>query len=185
MTAALNAQVIRRLGVNGTARCERVVHGLDGLMEPVAAESIAEVGSRLWAACLDSLKKTAAEIDFILGLDSGGIVPTLCLAQAAGLPYKIAYKLRLDLPGAVRFVEPHAVRRDVYAYGIAPGQRILLVDDEITTGRTLANLARVLRRAGAEPVAAVCLVEDLRHDGRKVLDALDVPLVALTPLGHE
>ncbi|MFC9266414.1 phosphoribosyltransferase [Streptomyces zhihengii] len=108
-------------------------------------------------------------VDFLLGLDAGGILPTVSLASAARLPYKIAWKLHLPLDGAVRFSEPHAMRTDVFAYGIAPGQRIVIVDDEITTGRTLTDLTRRLREAGAVPLAAACLVEDTTREARDLL----------------
>jgi adenine/guanine phosphoribosyltransferase-like PRPP-binding protein len=124
-------------------------------------------------------------VDFLLGLDAGGILPTVSLSWTAELPYKIAWKLHLPLDGAVRFTEPHAVRTDVFAYGIAPGQRIVLVDDEVTTGRTLADLTRRLREAGARPLAAACLVEDATQGGRELLASLDIPLVTLTALERE
>ncbi len=77
------------------------------------------------------------------------------------------------------------MRTDVFAYGIAPGQRIILVDDEITTGRTLADLTRRLREAGAVPLAAACLVEDTTRGARELLTALDLPLVSLTTIKGE
>jgi adenine phosphoribosyltransferase len=84
----------------------------------------------------------------------------------------------------VRFTEPHAIRRDVHAYHIEPGQRILVVDDEVTTGMTLANLASALRQAGAEPIGAACLVEDARHQARERLEADGINLVSLMTIGQ-
>lgn len=96
----------------------------------------------------------AGRIDYLLGLDAGGILPTVGLALIGDLPYKIAWKLRLPLPGTVHFVEPHATRPDVYAYGIETGRRVLLVGDEVTTRYTLANLAARLREAGSRTARA-------------------------------
>lgn len=177
------AKIVERRGVTEQQRAERIVHRLDGLEGPVTMDEVSATADELWSRCqmkLDHLDR----IDFILGLDAGGIIPTLGLAAASGLPYKIAWKLDLPLHGAVRFTEPHAIRRDVHAYHIEPRQRILIVDDEVTTGMTLVNLAAALRRAGAEPVGAVCLVEDTRSEARERLAAKEINLVSLTTIGE-
>lgn len=179
-----SARVVERLGVSPASRRERVIHSLDGLEEAVHPDALTSAGAQLWQRVLAEVPD-ALSVDFLLGLDAGGILPTVSLASAAGLPYKIAWKLRLPLDGAVRFTEPHAMRTDVFAYGIAPGQRMVLVDDEITTGRTLADLTRRLREAGAAPVAAACLVEDTTQGAHALLADLGIPLIALTTIGEE
>ncbi|MFE0267881.1 phosphoribosyltransferase [Nocardiopsis alba] len=181
--AAFNARVVERHGVPVGGRTERVIHTLDGLESPVLPDTLEHTGKHLWSLVTSLVDPT--DMDFLLGLDAGGIVPTLALSHVTGLPYKIAWKLRLPLPGAVRFTEPHAVRTDVYAYGIHAGQRMVIVDDEITTGRTLADLAVRLRQAGADPLAAVCLVEDPDQGARRRLEAIDLPLVALHRLQRD
>ncbi len=180
---SFTAKIVERRGVTRQQRAERIVHRLDGLEGPVAIGEVNAAGNHLWGLCqnvLDDLDR----VDFILGLDAGGIIPTLGLATASGLPYKIAWKLDLPLRGAVRFTEPHAMRRDVHAYHIEPRQRILVVDDEVTTGMTLVNLAAALRGVGAEPIGAACLVEDTRHHARGLLASIGVTLVSLTTIGE-
>ncbi|MGW3493400.1 phosphoribosyltransferase domain-containing protein [Streptomyces sp. NPDC001020] len=177
-----SARIVERLGVGPTSRRERVIHSLDGLEDPVHPDTLATTGTRLWQRLQEQMPDGLGTVDFLLGLDAGGILPTVSLSSAAHLPYKIAWKLHLPLDGAVRFSEPHAMRTDVFAYGIAPGQRIVLVDDEITTGRTLADLTRRLREADAVPLAAACLVEDTTRGARDMLTGLGLPLVALTTI---
>ncbi|EGX59789.1 phosphoribosyltransferase [Streptomyces zinciresistens K42] len=176
------AQIVERLSVGATSRRERVIHSLDGLENPVHPETLAHTGAGLWRLLQEQVPDGLGSVDFLLGLDAGGILPTVALASAAQLPYKIAWKLHLPLDGAVRFSEPHAMRTDVFAYGITPGQRIVVVDDEITTGRTLADLTRRLREAGAAPLVAACLVEDTTRGARDLLTDLGLPLVSLTTI---
>ncbi|MFF5718556.1 phosphoribosyltransferase family protein [Streptomyces buecherae] len=179
---SFSARIVERLSVGSTSRRERVIHSLDGLEAPVHPDTLARTGAGLWRLLQAQVPDGLTSVDFLLGLDAGGILPTVSLAGAAHLPYKIAWKLHLSLDGAVRFSEPHAMRTDVFAYGIAPGQRIVIVDDEITTGRTLADLTRRLREAGAVPLAAACLVEDTTRGARDLLTELDLPLVSLTTI---
>ncbi|MDT9683704.1 phosphoribosyltransferase [Streptomyces sp. TRM76323] len=177
-----SARIVERLSVGVTSRRERVVHSLDGLEDPVHPDALAGTGTRLWQRLQEGMPDGLDPVDFLLGLDAGGILPTVSLSGAARLPYKIAWKLHLPLDGAVRFTEPHAMRTDVFAYGITAGQRIVLVDDEITTGRTLADLTLRLREAGAVPLAAACLVEDTTRGARALLAGLGLPLVSLTTI---
>ncbi|MFB6517601.1 phosphoribosyltransferase [Streptomyces sp. NPDC056401] len=182
-TLPFSARIVERLSIGPQSRRERIIHSLDGLEDPVAPSDLAGVGTELWHRVREEMGTKLDSLDFLLGLDAGGILPTVTLASAAALPYKIAWKLHLPLAGAVRFSEPHAMRTDVYAYGIAEGQRMLLVDDEVTTGHTLANLAQSLREAGAAPVAAACLVEDTTRGARELLASHGVPLISLTTIG--
>ncbi|MER5502604.1 phosphoribosyltransferase [Streptomyces sp. NPDC002561] len=179
---SFSARIVERLSVGATSRRERVIHSLDGLEHPVHPDTLARTGADLWCLLQEQVPNGLDSVDFLLGLDAGGILPTVSLAGAAHLPYKIAWKLHLPFDGAVRFSEPHAMRTDVFAYGIAPGQQIVIVDDEITTGRTLADLTRRLREVGAVPLAAACLVEDTTRGARDLLTGLGLPLVSLTTI---
>lgn len=172
------AQWVRRLGVPGHARQVRVIHDLDGIRHEVAPGLVTTIGGALWEAWVDDRAFTAP--DLLLGLDAGGILPTVAVALASGLPYRLAWKLDLDLPHKARFGEPHARRTDVYTYGDLAGRRVLIVDDEITTGHTLAGLIQVLRDGGARITGVVCLIEDTAGEARAVMDTLKVPLCTLT-----
>ncbi|WP_423463358.1 phosphoribosyltransferase [Promicromonospora sp. MS192] len=177
-TASFTAQRVRRLGVTEHARDIRVVHDLDGILGQVTPESLITTGDALWDRWVHD--SAFATPDVLLGLDAGGILPTVAVALASGTPYRLAWKLDLDLPHKARFSEPHARRTDVYTYGDLRGQRVLIVDDEITTGRTLANLVAVLRTGGADVTGIACLIEDTSGEARAVMEDLGVPLCTLT-----
>lgn len=59
----------------------------------------------------------------------------------------------------------HAPRRRVQWEPVRSSRRIILVDDVLTTGATLAEAARVLREAGAGP--HTCAVLAVTDDGRR------------------
>lgn len=179
-----HAEVVPRLDAGPASRPERVLHALDGTRSAVTPAQLTDAGSRLWKSLQHSFPR-AAGADAVLGLDAGGIVPALAVSLASGLPYKLAWKVRVPLPGAVHFVEGHANRPNVFAYGIIPGQGYVLVDDEVTTGITLVNLAQALRAQGAHPLAAICLAEDTRYSARTVIEELGIPLVSLTRIKQD
>lgn len=171
---------VRRIGVRPDTRDIRIVHEVDGILGQVHPDQLLDTGHALWHAW--NTDPARATPDLLLGLDAGGILPTISMALASGLPYRLAWKLDLDLPDKHKFTEPHAHRVEVFTYGNLAGRSVLLVDDEVTTGRTLANLAAVLRNAGVDVTGAACLIEDSTAQGRSLLADHGVPLCALTVL---
>lgn len=174
------ARRVRRLGVPSQTRDVRIVHEVDGILDPVQPSTLLRVGAALWDTW--SRHQDFRTPDVLLGLDAGGILPTVAVALASDLPYRLAWKLDLDLPHKRRFTEPHARRADVFTYGDLTGARVLIVDDETTTGNTLANLVTVLRESGAEVTGVACLIEDTDGGARPLLESLGVPLCSLTRL---
>jgi predicted amidophosphoribosyltransferase len=66
--------------------------------------------------------------------------------------------------GLSRRARRRNVRGAFRALGPAPA-RVWLVDDVVTTGATLWEAARVLRRAGAREVVALCAARTPAPDG--------------------
>ncbi len=158
----------------------RVVHALDGIEQEVPPDMVGEVGRALWE--LWRGHPGFRSHDLVLGLDAGGILPTIALACASGTPYRLSWRFDLDLPDKHVFLEPHCALPELYVYGSFQGRRVLIVDDEVTTGRTVANLTEVLTTAGADVVGVTCLVEDTAGGGRAFLARMGMPLCALTAL---
>lgn len=174
------ARRVRRLGVPSQARDVRIVHELDGILDEVLPSTVLQTGRALWEAW--SARPEFTMPDLLLGLDAGGILPTVAVALASDLPYRLAWKLDLDLPDKRCFVEPHARRTEVFTYGNLAGARVLIVDDEITTGSTLVNLIEVLQGSAVDVTGVACLIEDTSATARSVLESLGVPLCTLSRL---
>jgi adenine phosphoribosyltransferase len=105
---------------------------------------------------------------------STGFIP---IRKKGKLPHKtvtIGYSLEYGLD-----------EMEMHADAVAPGEKVILVDDLIATGGTAEGAVKLLRKIGAEVVAA-CFVIDLPElGGVKKLEALKVPVRTLIAFeGH-
>jgi adenine phosphoribosyltransferase len=116
---------------------------------------------------------------FILGgavahQTSAGFVP---IRKKGKLPYKrvsIGYSLEYGID-----------EMEMHVDAVAPGERVILVDDLVATGGTAEAAVKLLRQLGAEVLAA-CFIIDLPDlGGAARLRALDLPVRTLVSFsGH-
>jgi adenine phosphoribosyltransferase len=59
---------------------------------------------------------------------------------------------------------------EIQADGIKPGQRVVVMDDLLATGGTMAAAIELVRRVGGEVVGAACIIELAFLGGRKKID---------------
>ena len=62
---------------------------------------------------------------------------------------------------------------------LGASDRVLIIDDFLATGKTIAAMARIVADAGATLVGIGTLVEKSFEGGREALVGLDVPIVSL------
>ncbi len=121
------------------------------------------------------------EPDLLAGIESRGFLVAAPLAHALGCGF-IMVRKKGKLPGktvAHRYeLEYGADQVEVQADAIAPGQRVVLLDDLLATGGTAAAAHTLLRRVGAEVVAAAFIIELTFLGGRARLDLPVTSLVA-------
>ena len=127
--------------------------GRYGAMEPAAAARMAQ-------QLLAGIDTTG--IDLVLGIPEGGTIPAFAVAAAAGLPLALATRTVVDRHDRIVFEEPHVPDMPLFSfYGLTPGTRVMIVEDEVTSGRTIVNAVLALRRAGIDvrAVATFILVD--------------------------
>lgn len=100
-------------------------------------------------------------IDIVVSPAMGGIIPGYETARALGVPAIFTEREE----GVV------TLRR---GFELKPGQRVLLVEDIVTTGLSSRECLEAIRETGAEVAAAACLID--RSGGRADIGA---PLIAL------
>ncbi len=109
------------------------------------------------------------EVSCVCGIEARGFVFGAAAAIALGcgfVPLRKPGKLPARKIGIDYALEYGSDRLELHADAIASGQRILLVDDVLATGGTLAAAAKLIEQTGAEIVGAALLVEIVALGGR-------------------
>jgi len=129
-----------------------------------------------WQVAMGRMAKAvrAHHPDLLAGVESRGFLIAAPLALKLGCGF-IMLRKRGKLPGATVGLE-YALEYGVDRIEIAPGQRVVVVDDLLATGGTMAAGIALLRKVGALVPAAAALIELSFLNGRS---RLDVPLDAL------
>jgi adenine phosphoribosyltransferase len=98
----------------------------------------------------------------LAGIESRGFLVAAPLALELGLGFVMLRK-RGKLPGAIiglnYALEYGTDRIEMQADAVRPGDRVVVLDDLLATGGTLAASIALLRQAGAEVPAAAALIE--------------------------
>jgi adenine phosphoribosyltransferase len=92
--------------------------------------------------------------------------PLVPLRKPGKLPYR-TYSLKYDL-------EYGQAELHMHTDGIAPGAKVLLVDDLLATGGTMAAGAKLIEQAGGSVVGCAFLVELSFLNGRAALAGRDI-----------
>jgi len=98
----------------------------------------------------------------LAGIESRGFLVAAPLALELGLGFVMLRK-RGKLPGAIiglnYALEYGTDRIEMQADAVRPGDRVVVLDDLLATGGTLAACIALLRQAGAEVPGAAALIE--------------------------
>jgi adenine phosphoribosyltransferase len=134
-----------------------------------------------WRACIKALADVIRphKPDLLAGIESRGFLVTAPLALELGCGFMMVRK-RGKLPGGTI---PHTYELEygtdtieIQDNAVKKGQRVVVLDDVLATGGTLAAAITLLRKAGADVRGAACIIELTFLDGRK---RLDLPFDAL------
>jgi adenine phosphoribosyltransferase len=116
-------------------------------------------------------------IDVVVGMESRGFIfgPAVACALGAGfVPTRKPGKLPAETIDETYDLEYGTDTLEIHADGILPGQKVLMVDDLIATGGTMAAACKLVRRLGGEIVGAAFLIELSFLHGRDKLEDVEV-----------
>lgn len=117
-----------------------------------------------WQAAMDRLAAFVRphKPDLLAGIESRGFLVTAPLALEIGCGF-IMVRKRGKLPGPTipytYDLEYGTDTIEVQNDAVKPGQRVIVLDDVLATGGTMAAAIALLRKVGGEVPAAACLIE--------------------------
>lgn len=129
----------------------------------------------VYRAAIDELKERVKdwEIDIIAGPEARGFVIGAPLALALGVgfvPIRKSGKLPGETVEAGYDLEYGKDTLAVHKDAIKRGQRVLIADDLLATGGTIATTIKLIEQLGGEIVGAAFLIELSYLDGRDKLN---------------
>lgn len=119
----------------------------------------------------------AAKLDAVVGIEARGYMLGAPVAYALGTGF-VPVRKPGKLPGTT-LSEEYSLEYgtntvEIHEDAVQPGQRVLLLDDLLATGGTLAATLRLLNRLHADIVGVAVLIELAALKGREALPGVDV-----------
>ena len=135
---------------------------------------------------IDELQKKLEGLDFdiIAGTESRGFIFGTPLAYNLHKPFVLVRKkgkLPSETIEETYDLEYGQATIEMHKDAVAPGQKVVLIDDLVATGGTMAAAARLVERLGGEVVKMLFLLELEGLEGRKVLSKYDVDSIVKYP----
>lgn len=121
------------------------------------------------AGAVSAMAAAAADIrpDLVVGIESRGFIFGVPLALTLGcgfVPVRKPGKLPAAVLRQTYALEYGSDSIEIHADAVAPGQRLLLVDDLLATGGTMVAAASLATQLGGE-VAGICFLIELTFLG--------------------
>jgi adenine phosphoribosyltransferase len=144
----------------------------DGI--PLGRPEVLDEVLQALAACGDW-----SQCDKIVTAESMGFPLASGLAMRVGKPYVFIRKRQYGLPGEVSLKQTTGYSKtDMFINNIHRGDRVVFVDDVISTGGTLYAIVRALRMIGAEVTGALIVFEKTKEKARMEKE-LSLPIKTL------
>ena len=130
-----------------------------------------------WQVALGRLAKMVGQFqpDILAGIESRGFLVAAPLASRLGLGFTMIRK-KGKLPGDTIShdydLEYGTDTIEIQADAVEKGQRVVILDDLLATGGTMAASIELLGKVGAETVGAACMIELTFLNGRAKLNGV-------------
>ena len=116
------------------------------------------------------------DVDYLVGAESMAIPLIVPLSLMTGIPYNVVRKRKYGLPGEISVRQTTGYsEKELFINGLKKGDRVIVLDDVVSTGGTLRAVVKALKVAGVDVRDIIVVVqktdklEELEKDiGQKV-----------------
>ena len=122
------------------------------------------------------------KIDYVAGIESRGFIfgaPLACRLNAGFVPIRKPNKLPADTIKESYSLEYGTDTIEMHADAVKAGDRVLVIDDLLATGGTAVAACNLVKKVGAEVVAAAFIIELDPLKGREKIEANGVKVVSM------
>lgn len=114
-------------------------------------------------------EKANLNIDRIVCVEAMGIHLATALSLETGIPFVVIRKREYGLAGEVPvFQKTGYGEANLYINSLKKGDKILLIDDVVSTGGTYIAIIKALQNLGVEIVESIAIVE--KGDGKAIVE---------------
>ena len=116
------------------------------------------------------------DVDYLVGAEAMAIPLIVPLSLMTGIPYNVVRKRKYGLPGEVSVKQTTGYsEKELYINGLRKGDRVMVLDDVVSTGGTLRAIIKALKGMGVDVRDIIVVVkktdklDELEEDiGQKV-----------------
>lgn len=120
------------------------------IVHPIT-DGIPEIEPSLLNEIVDEIAKKMPKCDKIVTMEAMGIPIATALSLKTGIPFNIIRKRKYGLEGEKEVIQKTGYSETkLYINGIKKGEKIVIVDDVVSTGGTLIAVTKALKEIGAE-----------------------------------
>ena len=128
------------------------------------------------------LKDIDLDVDKIVAIEAMGIHLATALSLATGLPFVIIRKREYGLEGEKEvYQETGYGSSNLYINDLKAGEKILLIDDVVSTGGTLISVIGALKDIGVDIKGVIATIE--KGDGKRVVETeTGIPIFSIVKI---
>ncbi|CAF29701.1 hypoxanthine/guanine phosphoribosyltransferase [Methanococcus maripaludis] len=138
------------------------IHPISDGVPLVEPELLRDVSTRV-------IKMIDTDVDKIVTAEAMGIPIVTAVSIATDIPYVIMRKREYLLEGEIPVHQETGYSKgELYLNGINKGDKVIILDDVISTGGTLVAIINALKRAGADIKDVLCIID--RGNGQNIVE---------------